>query len=299
MSKVQNRSRSSSPSELERESSRVPISQQKIDFNNEPHEIVISVNNLIREFGDVRTTKRLDLLWNSSVNTRAKAIPRPQNQFILFRKDITAEYNPQKNINDSKKRVGKNVSKSSKIAKERWAAIKNFNQHEYKFWEKLTEIANLKHKLLYPNYKYIPIRNKNKKCKSNNNKQQLPLITNDIIKTTEVESNKKIDSLQIQETNNTQALSVNNNCQNNSTIPIEPFSDSYLAPSFLPHYLSHEYRQTLTASRMMPVQFTHNPYLNYLQYYQPQGYFIFNDIIDPVLINENGTVDSNFSNFRN
>ncbi|CAG8690939.1 3681_t:CDS:1, partial [Racocetra persica] len=57
-----NRSRSSSPSELERESSRVPISQQKIDFNNEPREIVISVNNLISEFGDVRTTKWLDLL---------------------------------------------------------------------------------------------------------------------------------------------------------------------------------------------------------------------------------------------
>ncbi|CAG8820750.1 15151_t:CDS:2 [Gigaspora margarita] len=185
MSKVKNRSRSSSPSELERKSSRVPISQQKIDFNNEPSDIVISVNNLIH------------LLWNSSVNTRAKAIPHPQNCFILFRKDITAEYNPQKNIYNSKKRVGKNVSKSSKITKERWAAIKNFNQHEYKFWEKLTEIANLKHRLLYLNYKYILIRNKNKKSRSNNTyKQHPPLEANYIVKTTEIESNKKIDLLQ-------------------------------------------------------------------------------------------------------
>ncbi|CAG8496367.1 5097_t:CDS:2 [Gigaspora margarita] len=124
MSKA-NSLRSSSPSIEERESSRIPIVQQKIDINNEPH-----------------------LLWNSSVNTRTKTIPRPQNCFILFRNDITAEYNPPKN-NNSRKRVGKNVPKSSKIAKERWAAIKKFNQHEYQFWQKLTEIANLKHKLLY------------------------------------------------------------------------------------------------------------------------------------------------------
>ncbi|CAG8596359.1 18626_t:CDS:1, partial [Racocetra fulgida] len=128
---MNNNIRSSSPSKEERESSRVPISQQKIDFNNEPIEIVELVNKLIHEFGDVQTTKRIDRLWNSSVNTRAKTIPHPQNCFILFRNNITAEYNPQKNNNNSKKRVDKNVPKSSKIAKERWATIKKFNQREY------------------------------------------------------------------------------------------------------------------------------------------------------------------------
>ncbi|CAG8490188.1 15883_t:CDS:2 [Racocetra persica] len=267
MSKVKNRSCSSSPSELEREFSRVPISQQKINFNNEPREIVILVNNFISEFGDVRTTKWLDLLWNSSVNTRLK-------------------------LSHVYKIIDKNISKSSKITKKRWVAVKNSNQHEYKFWEKLTEIANLKHKLLYPNYKYIPIRNKNKKCRSNNTYKQYPsLVVNDIIKTTEIESNKKIDSLQIQETNNTQALSVNNN----STTPIRSCSDSYLIHSFLPYYLFHEYRPNFTASSIMLV---HNPYFNYLQCYQPQGYFIFNDLIDTVLINKNSTVDSNFSSWQ-
>ncbi|CAG8705453.1 18868_t:CDS:2 [Gigaspora margarita] len=274
MSKVKNRSRSSSPSELEHESSRVPIFQQKIDFNNEPSDIVISVNNLIHEFGDVRTTKRLDLLWNSSVNTRAKAIPRSQNCFILFHKDITAKYNPQKNIYNSKKRVGKNVSKSSKIAKERWAAIKNFNQHEYKFWEKLTEIANLS-----TNY-YIRIINI----------FRLEIKTK---KTTEIESNKKLDSLQIQETNNIQALLVNKNCQNNSITLSDPFQ--IVTPSSLPYYLLHEYRQNFMASSIMPVQFTYNTNLNYLHCYQPQGYFIFNNLIDPVLINENAKVDFSFT----
>ncbi|CAG8831964.1 7167_t:CDS:1, partial [Gigaspora margarita] len=56
------RSRSSSPSELEHESSRIPISQQNISFNNELQEIAVLVNNLIQEFGNVRTTKQLDLL---------------------------------------------------------------------------------------------------------------------------------------------------------------------------------------------------------------------------------------------
>ncbi|CAG8439403.1 1455_t:CDS:1 [Scutellospora calospora] len=158
------RSRSSSPSEVIREAGRMPIVRQEIDLSKEPHEVVQLVNELIREYGDVRTTKRIDHLWNSSVNTRAKTIPRPQNCFILFRNDITAEYNPQKGDNNAdisdKKKTGKNVPKSSKIAKERWAAIKRDNQREYQFWIKLTEIAKLKHTLLYPNYKYSPVRNK-------------------------------------------------------------------------------------------------------------------------------------------
>ncbi|KAF0387083.1 MATA-HMG [Gigaspora margarita] len=177
------RSRSSSPSEVVREAGRTPISRQEIDLSKEPREVVHLVNELVRDYGDIRTTKRIDHLWNSSVNTRAKTIPRPQNCFILFRNDITAEYNPQKGDhsvgNDDKKRTGKNVPKSSKIAKERWAAIKRDNQHEYQFWIKLTEIAKLKHSLLYPNYKYSPVRNKEsrnntgrKRKRSNNTNQQ-------------------------------------------------------------------------------------------------------------------------------
>ncbi|CAG8606501.1 26098_t:CDS:1 [Racocetra persica] len=176
---ITSRSRSSSPSEVVREAGRMPIARQDIDLSKEPREVIHLVNELIREYGDVRTTKRIDHLWNSSVNTRAKTIPRPQNCFILFRNDITAEYNPQKgdhNVgNSDKKRTGKNVPKSSKIAKERWAAIKRDNQHEYQFWIKLTEIAKLKHTLLYPNYKYSPVRNKEprsntgRKRKSSNN----------------------------------------------------------------------------------------------------------------------------------
>ncbi|RIB29403.1 hypothetical protein C2G38_2155472 [Gigaspora rosea] len=150
----------SSPSEFRR----LPISQQDIDLTKEPREINELVNELKLNYGDVQTTKRIDNLWNSSVNTRAKTIPRPQNCFILFRNDISAEYNQQKNDNKSKKRAGINVL--SKIAKERWTTIKNFNQHEYQFWKKLTVIAILKHKLLYPNYKYFPIKKKKQKTSS-------------------------------------------------------------------------------------------------------------------------------------
>jgi hypothetical protein len=153
----------------------------------------------------------------------------------------------------------------------------------------------LKHKFLYPNYKYSPIRNKSKKCKKSNNtsyndKQQLPLEANDIIKSREIESNKNTKLLQIKET---QALSDYNDCQNNSTTPnlfIEPPLSlySYITPifheSFIPHYLSPEYKHSIAASSMMSGQSTYNPYINYPQYYQPQDYFIIND---PILINEN------------
>ncbi|CAG8685457.1 6029_t:CDS:2 [Cetraspora pellucida] len=218
MSKV-NSSHSSSLSEEER-SNRIPIVQQKIVLKNEPCEVIELVNNLILEF---------------------------------------AEYNPQKN-NNSKKIIGTNVPKSSKIAKERWAAIKKFNRYEYQFWQKLTEIANLKHKFLYPNYKYSPIRNKSKKCKKSNYtsyKQQPPLEANDIIKSREIESNKNTKRLQIKET---QALSDYNDCQNHSTTPnlfIEPPLSlySYITPifheSFIPHYLSPEYKHSIAASSMM------------------------------------------------
>ncbi|CAG8850335.1 6229_t:CDS:1, partial [Racocetra persica] len=135
---------------------------------------------------------------------------------------------------------------------ERWAAIKKFNQHEYQFWQKLTEIANLKHKLLYLNYKYFPIR-KSKKCKRSNNTsyRQRPLLAADIIKSTEIRSNKNIKLLQIQETNNAYALSDNNNSSN---LSIELPSYSYFIPifheSFIPYYFLSEYRQSVAASNM-------------------------------------------------
>ncbi|CAG8723703.1 9411_t:CDS:2, partial [Racocetra persica] len=169
MSKVNN-SHSSSLSE-EEQSNCISIIQQKIVLKNEPCEVIELVNNLILEFGEVRTTKCIDLLWNSSVNTRAKTIPYLQNCFILF------------------------------------------------------QIANLKHKFLYLNYKYSPIRNKSKKYKKSNNtsyKQQPLLEANDIIKSRKIESNKNTKLLEIKET---QALSDYNDCQNNSTTPnlfIEP-----------------------------------------------------------------------------
>ncbi|CAG8589127.1 45533_t:CDS:1 [Gigaspora margarita] len=264
--------RSNSPTIEERESNRIPISQQEIDLSNEDYEIVNLVNKLIQEFKDVRTTKRLDLLWNSSINTRSKTIPRPQNCFILFRNDISAEYNNYNN----KKRTGKNVPKSSKIAKERWAAVKK-NQHEYKFWLRLTEIAKLKHKLLNPNYKYIPIRNKFKKKirRSNKHKQHSLLITDDIIKS---RSNNNIEPLQKQEINKVQAQALldNKNCQNNSTtLSIEPslYSNYFTPFSFIPFYISPDYRQNIASSNIM-----YNPYINY-HHYNTQDYSI-NSVIN-------------------
>ncbi|RIB07335.1 hypothetical protein C2G38_2046083 [Gigaspora rosea] len=294
--------RSNSPTIDERESNRKLISEQKFDLSNENKEIVDLVNKLILEFKDVRTTKRLDHLWNSSINTRAKTIPRPQNCFILFRNDITAEYNPQNNNNNNKKTTGKSVPKSSKIAKERWAAVKK-NQHEYEFWRRLTEIANLKHKLRYPNYKYTPIRNKSKKKskRSNNYKPHSPLITDDIIKSRpnniieplqKHEANKAQDLLDNSkhETNNAQDLLNNNNFQNNSTtLPIESY---YFTPlSFIP-FLSPDYRQNIATS-------IYNPYINYL-HYNPQDFLINSqDYSINSVVNEINPFCTNFSNLSN
>ncbi|KAF0500614.1 specific transcriptional repressor [Gigaspora margarita] len=278
-----NKPRSNSPTIEERESNCIPISQQEIDLSNKNYEIVNLVNKLIQEFKDVRTTKRLDRLWNSSINTRSKTIPHSQNCFILFYNDISAEYNNYNN----KKRTSKNVPKSSKIAKERWAAVKK-NQHEYKFWLRLAEIANLKYKLINPNYKYMPIRNKSKKksTRSNNNnnhKQQHSLLITDNIKS---RSNHNIEPLQKHEINKSQALLDNNSCENNSTtLSIKPslYSNYFIPLSFIPFYLLSDYRQNIATSNMMNNPY--NPYINYL-HYNPQDYSV---------INESSPFGTNFS----
>ncbi|CAG8825791.1 13526_t:CDS:1, partial [Racocetra persica] len=48
-----NKSHPNSPTIEERESNRIPISQQEIDLSNEDNEIVNLVNELIQEFKDV------------------------------------------------------------------------------------------------------------------------------------------------------------------------------------------------------------------------------------------------------
>ncbi|CAG8732236.1 9944_t:CDS:1 [Racocetra fulgida] len=83
-------------------------------------------------------------------------LPRPQNSFLLFRKD----YNERMrllNHNKSKKLNAKMISKNAKLEWNRQPPIvKNF-------FKVLEREADKRHKQMYPNYKYQP------KCKPKDN----------------------------------------------------------------------------------------------------------------------------------
>src|SRR2546421_3122490 len=134
------------------------ISNQKwlINLNEENSSIAEMITQLFINYHDIGTFLTLPELWSNAINTRAENIPRPQNPFILYRKDIS------KGLIKANKTMS--VRDSSKLASSIWKTLSN---HERGFWYQLFQIVKLKHNLNYPNYKYRPKRNKTDKKKRN------------------------------------------------------------------------------------------------------------------------------------
>jgi len=105
----------------------------------------------INKYGDVKTILTLQELLSSSNVTRSKTIPRPQNPWVLFRKNIS-------------KGLKMSVGETSGIASYLW---KNKSERESQFWNDLYRITKEVHSIEYPGYKYTPIRSheQNKKSK--------------------------------------------------------------------------------------------------------------------------------------
>ncbi|CAG8534051.1 1216_t:CDS:1 [Funneliformis caledonium] len=115
------------------------------------------LEKIINEYSDIKTTLMIPELLAPAIKTRAQGTPRPQNAYILFRKDVS------KGIyllnRDCMSREARTVTYSSKIAGFLWGVIKS-SRHEHDFWTTLYQIACLKHSETYQNYVYRPIRKK-------------------------------------------------------------------------------------------------------------------------------------------
>lgn len=128
----------------------IPIKKQKIN-NNEPSPIKEMINKIIREFGDYKTNINLLNILSPSDTTRAADIPRPQNSWMLFRKNFSKGL---KNAN-----ISMTVGNSSIFASNHWQSL---SKKEKTFWFDLAKIAKQIHRKKYPNYKFIPVKNQEK-----------------------------------------------------------------------------------------------------------------------------------------
>jgi hypothetical protein len=134
--------------------SRISLQEQRdrnlLNFKDEEdEELLRMINDLINKYPDIKTSLTLTELWLPSNKSRAKKIPRAQNNFLLFRRDISRGLC---NANNSL-----TVSDASKVISKLY---KELPEREKEFWIQLGMIVREKHKSLHPDYKYTPTRSK-------------------------------------------------------------------------------------------------------------------------------------------
>ncbi|CAG8560933.1 563_t:CDS:1 [Paraglomus brasilianum] len=123
------------------------------------------VEDVRRRFPKMQTTLSIQQLIAPSTCSRSKAIPRPQNCFMIFRKDVTAMLTKEQKIRDGQE----TVRLSSKMASDEWKKIKNDKKNypdedrDLDFWKLLSEIADCQHKIMFPEYKYSPNQKEKRK----------------------------------------------------------------------------------------------------------------------------------------
>lgn len=128
---------------------------QKIYFIEYSDDIRNSINDLVNKYGDIKTILTIEELLRPSDQPRSKDIPRPQNIWVLYRKDIS------KGI--KKANIKSFVGRTSKVAADLYK--NTVSEREKEFWMKLSLIDKKIHFIKYPYYKYSPNRNKKKEMK--------------------------------------------------------------------------------------------------------------------------------------
>jgi hypothetical protein len=145
---------SSSIERIKKLQSSVRDQSKSLNLNEHEPRIKQLIIDLINKYGDIKTILNLQELLSPSNATRSKSIPRPQNPWVLYRKNI------------SKGLIGLNMSTGeiSGIASNFWNEIP---ERESQFWTELSHITKEIHSIEYSNYKYSPVRshNQNKSSK--------------------------------------------------------------------------------------------------------------------------------------
>ncbi|GBB87126.1 hypothetical protein RclHR1_13590001 [Rhizophagus clarus] len=116
-------------------------------------------NEFINTYSDFKTILSIQDLLSSSKATRSKSVPRPQNAWVLFRKNLS------KGLNLS-------VGQTSGIASYLW---KNKSERELKFWKALHQIIKEIHAAENPGYIYKPNRMNNQNIKTHESSDNLEI----------------------------------------------------------------------------------------------------------------------------
>ncbi|GBC03234.1 hypothetical protein RclHR1_05020011 [Rhizophagus clarus] len=111
--------------------------EENLLINDPPYKLTLSLKDLLSPARKVRKNR----------NKFDDKIPRPQNAWVLFRKDYEASQ--RANFPDKALKM-KNVSTD---AGEVW---RNHSVKVKRYFETLSRLAHAQHKILYPNYKYNP-----------------------------------------------------------------------------------------------------------------------------------------------
>jgi hypothetical protein len=111
--------------------------EENLLINDPPYKLTLSLKDLLSPARKTRKNK----------NKSDDKVPRPQNAWVLFRKDYEA--NQRANFPDKALKM-KNVSTD---AGEVW---RNHPIKVKRYFETLSRLAHAQHKILYPNYKYNP-----------------------------------------------------------------------------------------------------------------------------------------------
>jgi len=111
-------------------------------------------NDIIDKFGSNKTNLNLLTLLSPSNKSRATNIPRPQNPFMLFRRNFS------KGLVQAE--ISMKVGESSVMSSKVW---RKMPLNEKKFWFELSKLAKKIHEFKYPSYKYMPVKFQDKNIK--------------------------------------------------------------------------------------------------------------------------------------
>jgi hypothetical protein len=174
---------------------KTPIRSQNILSNELDHQIQSKLRDLVNKYGDIKTILPISELLQFSEETRKKTILRPQNYWILYRKDIS------KGLRKAK--IKSLPGDTSRIASNLRNSISN---HEELFWRDLSFIIKDIHLFKHPNYKFHPKRIQKKKICKNYSAENLENTMNTMnnyentrseMTSTSITQSLNVDSIQI------------------------------------------------------------------------------------------------------
>ncbi|CAG8591810.1 8191_t:CDS:1 [Racocetra persica] len=117
--------------------------------------LLVLANELLKQLPDKLTLSLEEILAPRDTEENAKKQPRSQNKFILFRKEYTAYVKKQ----DPDRAKSMNTDEISKGTSKHWETLPPQGKQLFTI---LSNIADKRHRMKYPNYVYKPQKKESK-----------------------------------------------------------------------------------------------------------------------------------------